>query len=73
MGTKQITMKLSGEPESGGSTVISGKKAPILKGSGLTDYVCGACTTVVAESMREGEIEGATFRCPKCGCVNRVP
>ncbi len=70
MGTKQISMKIISEPESGG--VISGKKAPVLRGAGLVDYACGACKAIIAESMREGELDGCAFRCPKCGCCNRV-
>jgi hypothetical protein len=72
MGSKTIKMRLTGEPEAGGSAVISAKNPPVVRGAGNVDYTCGACATIVAESMREGEIEGCLFRCPKCGCVNRV-
>ncbi len=63
-------MDLVGEPDSG-AAVVSSRKLPVLSGSGSTDYACGACQTVLAASLKLGEIDGALIRCTACGRVNR--
>ncbi|HYD40202.1 MAG TPA: hypothetical protein VEB43_05190 [Anaeromyxobacter sp.] len=70
MASKRIEMELYTEPP--GSSVITSRTAPAVTGEGNTDYVCGACGTVVCRSMRQGEVDGVAFRCPQCWRVNRV-
>jgi uncharacterized Zn finger protein (UPF0148 family) len=70
MAKKQISMKIISEPEGGG--MISTTKLPMIRGAGFVDYTCGACKVVLADSMKEGELDGCAFLCPTCGCCNRV-
>lgn len=70
MASKRIEMELYTEPP--GSSVITSRTAPAVTGEGNTDYVCGACATVICRSMRQGEVDGVAFRCPQCWRVNRV-
>ncbi len=71
MANRKIAMELVGEPDSS-ATIVTARKLPALSGNGTTDYTCAACQAVIAESLKLGEIDGAMFRCPACGRVNRV-
>ena len=70
MGSKRIEMELWSEPS--GASVITSRDAPVVTGDGTTDYLCGGCGTVVCHKLREGEVDGVLFRCPKCWRTNRV-
>ncbi|HEY6005673.1 MAG TPA: hypothetical protein VIV57_22525 [Anaeromyxobacter sp.] len=70
MGNRTLVMELVGEPDSG-AAVVSSRKVPVLSGTGSVDYACGACQTVIAASLKLGEIDGAMIRCSACGRVNR--
>jgi DNA-directed RNA polymerase subunit RPC12/RpoP len=70
MPNRTVVMELVGEPEPG-AAVVASRSLPVLSGTGSTDYVCGACQTVLGASLKLGEIDGALIRCTKCGRVNR--
>ncbi len=69
MANRLLVMEIVGDPDSG--PVVTSRSVPVLSGTGSTDYACGACQTVIAVSLKLGEIDGAMIRCPRCGRVNR--
>ncbi|MNJ58121.1 hypothetical protein D3C77_537420 [compost metagenome] len=36
------------------------------------DYICGACSVVLAEGVLRGAIVGMVLRCPKCKSYNQL-
>lgn len=36
------------------------------------DYICGACSVVLAEGVLRGRIVGLILRCPKCKSYNQL-
>lgn len=40
--------------------------------SGGDDYICGACSVVLAEGVLRGNIAGLVMRCPKCKSYNQL-
>jgi DNA-directed RNA polymerase subunit RPC12/RpoP len=47
------------------------KAAPILRGKGEVDYICGHCEAVLAEKMELGQIKDLVLECPTCGKHNK--
>lgn len=45
---------------------------PIYYGTGIVDYVCGTCNSLLAEGMSPGQLLGVPVRCPICGSANAV-
>jgi len=69
----KIKLKIIPEPSEGTRTVMKPKVVPAFKGDGDTDYVCGQCGVVLADKMRQGQVQNIVVRCPKCGKYNEFP
>lgn len=69
----EIGLSIVSKPREGSRTVIEPEVAPAFKGEGDVDYVCGNCGAVLAEKLREGQIENIVIHCPKCGKYNEFP
>jgi hypothetical protein len=59
------------EPEPGTRSVFvksaDAPKGPFFMGEGDTDFVCGACNTVLASGIDPNEFVNLVFRCEECG------
>ena len=49
------------------------RAAPVFRGKGEVDYVCGQCEAVLAEKMDMGQIIHLVLECPSCGAHNKFP
>jgi DNA-directed RNA polymerase subunit RPC12/RpoP len=49
------------------------RAAPVWRGKGEVDYVCGHCEGVLAEKMELGQIKNLVLQCPRCGRYNKFP
>lgn len=45
---------------------------PAFKSEGDVDLLCGGCEIVLAESMRDDQLQSMFIRCPECGAMNDV-
>ena len=61
-----------GDPEVTGP-VREPRAAPVSRGKGEVDYVCGHCEAVLAEKMDLGQITHLVLQCPSCGRHNKFP
>jgi hypothetical protein len=43
-----------------------------MSGVGETDYLCGACRTVLASKLSQGQLVGIVLKCGKCQSYNAV-
>jgi hypothetical protein len=54
----------------------AGPTAPVLvapEGTPIVaELVCGACATVLAEVVEDGEVEDVVIQCPNCGAYNKT-
>jgi len=57
----------------GGDSARESRAAPIWRGKGEVDYVCGNCEGVLAEKMELGQIKNLVLQCPTCGKYNKFP
>ena len=66
-------MQVIAEPKPGtASVLILDKTGPyaLMRGSGDTDYLCGACQNVICEHIGRGQVITLVFKCPNCGSFN---
>lgn len=76
----KIQLEVISEPEAGTAAVLvlSGPNmaavAPyaIISGGGDTDYVCGACSAVLASNVNRGMLVNMVLKCAKCHSYNRA-
>jgi len=69
----QIQMEVIPEPKLGtASVLVYDKKGRFvfIRGSGDTDYLCGACQSVICEQVERGQVVNIVFKCPNCGSFN---
>jgi len=68
-----FTMRVIPEPAPNTRAVLMPEKAPIMKGTGDTNHVCGGCRAVLLESLSpEIQLVGLVYRCPQCGAHNEL-
>ena len=48
------------------------KMEPYVVGEGVLDYNCGNCGHTMLRSLRWGQLNQATYKCPKCGTYNQI-
>ncbi len=68
----RVKMEIIPEPTPGTASVLVGSMAPVIRGEGPADYVCGGCRTVLCEAIVPGQVQHLVFKCPGCGAFNRV-
>jgi len=68
-----IKLKVIPEPAKGTRAIIRGDKAPLLRGEGQFNYLCGKCGTVLLKGIQEGQVTGIVLRCAGCGSFNDTP
>ena len=69
----KIKLEIVAEGSEGRAQVKEFKGAPVFKGDGDIDYVCGHCHAVLAANMRQGQIKNLVLECPMCGRHNKFP
>lgn len=52
--------------------VLKDGPAPLLRREGDTTYLCGQCSTALAEDVWLWEVRNVVFRCPECGADNEI-
>jgi DNA-directed RNA polymerase subunit RPC12/RpoP len=57
----------------GAAPARESRAAPIWRGNGEVDYICGHCEAVLAEKMHLGQIKNLVLQCPMCGKHNKFP
>lgn len=70
MGDK-IRMKLVEKPVNGATVFETTTNAPLIKGNGKADYICGMCKSVLAEGVELGQIKNVILRCYMCKRYNQ--
>lgn len=72
---KNYQMQVIPEPKPGTASVLITDKTGsfvFMRGSGSSNFVCGACQSVLVEGVERGQIIEIVFRCPNCGSYNRA-
>ena len=61
-----IPMPVIAAPAERTRSVIRSSALPVLQGDGDRDYVCFSCGNVLAAGLKEGQLRGVVFKCPRC-------
>ncbi|MDO7927770.1 hypothetical protein Q6A51_13320 [Pseudomonas sp. KFB-139] len=78
---KRIKLEVIPSPKNGTASVIAAKPSFIkinpyvcIKSYDFdgSDYLCGACGVILAESTNRGRISNLVIKCSSCGCHNSV-
>jgi hypothetical protein len=69
---RKIKLKPVPKPKEEERTVFEAKVAPIFRGGGDIDAICGSCDTILLKSVLEGQIRQVVVRCVNCGNYSEV-
>lgn len=72
---KNYQLEVIPEPKPGtASVLITDKSGPFvfIRGTGSSNFLCGACQSVLVERMERGQIMEIVFKCSNCGSFNRA-
>jgi len=67
-------LKVIPAPEPGTRATIVSPSAPIIKGPGTDDYICGNCEKILIAGFPAGKtFKSTVLKCPACGAFNETP
>ena len=74
MGNKRVQLRVVKQPIGDRLKVleISLPEITFFIGTGFTDFVCGKCDAVLADSVKEGSLDPLVLKCNKCNSYNEV-
>ena len=69
-----VVLKVTRAPSEAEDAPPAGAGAPLFRGTGGTDYVCGNCGSVMAAAMGPRQhVTVETASCSGCGAENEFP
>jgi len=75
----KIQMSVIPEPTKNSASIIENEPNfahadpyTLIRGSGDTDYLCGACRVPLAISASQGKIINIVLKCGKCSSYNAI-
>jgi DNA-directed RNA polymerase subunit RPC12/RpoP len=67
-------LKVIPTPEPGTRATIVSPSAPLIKGPGTDDYICGNCEKILIAGLPAGKsFKSTVLKCPVCGAFNETP
>lgn len=66
--TRQLSVIRKPAPKT--RAVFHSEGAPLFRGDGPLDFVCGGCREVLIAGVEQGQVRSIVIRCPACGCYN---
>jgi hypothetical protein len=68
----EIKLKTIPQPDEGTRAVLQSNKAPMIRGAGEYNYLCGNCGALLVEGIEQGQIQNIVIICPRCGRYNEL-
>ena len=65
-------MKVLKKTDPAKQAILEATVAPVIRSTGINDYVCGSCETVLLESIGYKQVVGLVIRCACCGAYNAI-
>jgi hypothetical protein len=54
-------------------SILVSTVSPVMKSKGMSDYICGSCSTVLLSSVSYKQVQHIVVKCPECGSYNDIP